>query len=79
MIGYTGYTSSIEPKKVKEALEDEYWLISMQEELSQFTRHEVWDLVPQPQDVNVIGTKWIFKNKSDENRNITINKPRLVT
>ncbi|CAM8929301.1 unnamed protein product [Rhodiola kirilowii] len=50
----------------------------MQEELEEFTRNNVWDLVPRPEDVNVIGTKWISKNKSDEKGNITRNKARLV-
>ncbi|CAM8900392.1 unnamed protein product [Rhodiola kirilowii] len=49
----------------------------MQEELEEFTRNDVWDLVPRPDDVNVIGTKWIFKNKSDEKGNIMRNKARL--
>ena len=78
MIGYTCYNSPIEPKNIKEVLEDEYWLIVMQEELSQFTRNEVWDLAPCPQDANVIGTKWIFMNRLDETGNITINKAQLV-
>ena len=34
MVGYTCYISSIEPKKFKEALEDENWLMTMQEELN---------------------------------------------
>lgn len=42
----------------------------MQEELTEFTRLEVWDLVSRPKEANVIGTKWIFKNKSDKKRNI---------
>ena len=50
----------------------------MQEELGQFTRNEVWDLVPKPKQENVIGTKWIFTNKTDEKGNISINKARLV-
>ena len=50
----------------------------MQEELSQFERNEVWTLVSRPKDINVIGTKWIFNNKTDEHGNITINKARLV-
>ncbi|CAM8975299.1 unnamed protein product [Rhodiola kirilowii] len=33
----------------------------MQEELEEFARNDVWDLVPRPDAVNVIGTKWIFK------------------
>src|SRR4030065_1003418 len=50
----------------------------MQEELGQFRRNEVWELVSRPDDVNVIGTKWIFKNKTDESGNVTRNKERLV-
>ena len=78
MIGHMCYTSTIEPKNVKDALEDDFWIGAMQEELGQFERNQVWDLVPRPKDVNVIGTKWIFKNKTDENGNITRNKARLV-
>ena len=50
----------------------------MQEELEQFSRNEVWDLVPRPEGTNVIGTKWVYKNKSDEKGVVTRNKARLV-
>ncbi|GMP54042.1 hypothetical protein CsSME_00019320 [Camellia sinensis var. sinensis] len=50
----------------------------MHEELGQFERNKVWTLVPRPRDMNVIGTKWIFKNKSDENGTVVRNKARLV-
>ena len=60
------YFTTIEPKSIKEALKDEYWVVAMQEELAQFERNEVWELVPKPSNTNVIGTKWIYKNKSDE-------------
>ncbi|GMH05097.1 hypothetical protein Nepgr_006937 [Nepenthes gracilis] len=50
----------------------------MHEELNQFVRNDVWTLVPRPTHTNIIGTKWIFKNKTDENGNITFNKARLV-
>jgi hypothetical protein len=63
---------------VKEALTDDFWIEAMQEELNQFKRSEVWDLVPRPNDINVIGTKWIYKNKSDENGTVTRNKARLL-
>ena len=72
------FISRFEPKNVKEALSDEYWINAMQEELGQFRRNEVWELVSRPDDVNVIGTKWIFKNKTDESGNVTRNKARLV-
>ncbi|KAK2388640.1 putative mitochondrial protein [Trifolium repens] len=72
------FVSLFEPKNVKEALTDEAWIEAMQEELNQFERSEVWYLVPRPEDVNVIGTKWVYKNKSDENGTVTRNKARLV-
>ena len=50
----------------------------MHEELNQFVRNDVWELSPRPQNFHVIGTKWIFKNKIDENGEIIQNKSRLV-
>ena len=47
--------SLIEPKNVKEAMTDSSWIIAMQEELNQFSRNEVWDLVPKPKNCNIIG------------------------
>ena len=70
--------SKIEPRNVKEALTDEFWINAMQEELGQFKRNEVWELVPRPEGINVIGTKWVYKNKSDEQGVVTKNKARLV-
>ncbi|RVX07779.1 Retrovirus-related Pol polyprotein from transposon RE1 [Vitis vinifera] len=76
-VSYVCYTSQIEPKNVEEALNDEAWVEALHEELNQFSRNDVWFLVPRPKDVNVIGTKWIFKNKMDENGVIVRNKARL--
>jgi len=67
----------LEPLKVDEALEDPDWVIAMQEELNNFTRNEVWELVERPKK-NVIGTKWVFRNKQDEHGVVTRNKVRLV-
>ena len=50
----------------------------MQKELNQFERNEVWELVPRPNDQSVIGTKWVYRNKMDENGIIIRNKERLV-
>ena len=38
----------------------------------------MWCLVPRPKDKHVIGTKWIFKNKQNENGVVVRNKARLV-
>ncbi|KAK2402491.1 cysteine-rich RECEPTOR kinase [Trifolium repens] len=72
------FVSTIEPKNVKEALTDECWINAMQEELNEFKRNEVWDIVPRPDGVNIIGTKWVYRNKSDESGVVTRNKARLV-
>ncbi|GKC94302.1 retrovirus-related pol polyprotein from transposon TNT 1-94, partial [Tanacetum coccineum] len=61
-----------------EALGDESWIIAMQEELNQFITNDVWELVPQPRNMTIIGTKWVFRNKLDENSVVSRNKARLV-
>ncbi|KAL8099440.1 hypothetical protein AgCh_031901 [Apium graveolens] len=75
---YSGFLSQMDPKKVDKALGDQDWVISMQEELNQFERQKVYKLVPRPKDKSVIGTKWIFRNKLDEDGVVTRNKARLV-
>ena len=77
-MGFVCYTSQLKPKNVKEALRDESWTITLQEELNQFIRNDVWYLVSRPKDKYVIGTKWILKNKQDENGVNVRNKARLV-
>jgi hypothetical protein len=49
----------------------------MQEELNNFKKNEVWSLVPRLKQ-NVVGTKWVFRNKQDEHGMVTRNKARLV-
>ena len=73
-----GLLSMIEPTTVDEALLDDGWILAMQEELNQFQRNDVWDLVPKPLQKNIIGTKWIFRNKLNEQGEVTRNKARLV-
>ncbi|CAL8084935.1 unnamed protein product [Prunus armeniaca] len=77
-ISHVCYVSKEEPRNVKEALHHGEWFLAMQEELNQFVRNDVWYLVPRPVHTNVIGTKWIFKNKTDEQGNVVRNKARLV-
>ena len=73
------FVSCVGPQKVYEALEDPDWLNAMHEELNNFEYNKVWRLVPRPMgNHNVIGTKWIFKNKQDAHGTIIHNKARLV-
>jgi hypothetical protein len=72
------YLSQFEPKKVEEAQQDESWMDAMHKELNQFISNDVWTLVHRPIDQNVIGTKWNFKNKSDEHGTTIWNKARLI-
>ena len=67
----------MEPLKVDEALKDPDWVMAMQEELNNFERNQVWELVERPK-TNVTGTKWVFQNKQDEHGVVTRNKARLV-
>jgi hypothetical protein len=69
--------SSIEPYRIEDALRDPDWVLAMQEELNNFTRNEVWHLVPR-HNQKVVGTKWVFRNKYDEHGVVTRNKARLV-
>jgi hypothetical protein len=50
----------------------------MDEELDQIEKNDTWELVPRPKNKNVIDTKWIFRNKLNEDGQVTRNKARLV-
>ncbi|GJT96517.1 retrovirus-related pol polyprotein from transposon TNT 1-94 [Tanacetum coccineum] len=70
--------SIVEPKNIKEAMADSAWIEAMQEELHQFDRLQVWELVDKPFGKNVIKLKWLWKNKKDEDQTVIRNKARLV-
>ncbi|KAJ9552305.1 hypothetical protein OSB04_016350 [Centaurea solstitialis] len=72
------FLSQTEPKKALDAMKDPSWIEAMQEELLQFVLQHVWDLVDLPRGHRVIGTKWIFINKTDERGIVIKNKARLV-
>ncbi|KAD5318172.1 hypothetical protein E3N88_18118 [Mikania micrantha] len=75
---YALFVSQQEPKNYHTALRDNGWVEAMQLELLQFKKQQVWELVPLPQGKCAIGTKWVFRNKTDENGQIIKNKARLV-
>jgi hypothetical protein len=70
--------STIEPNYFEEANKDESWNKAMDEELDQIEKNDTWELVPRPKNKNVIDTKWVFRNKLNEDGQVTRNKARLV-
>ncbi|GJX60536.1 retrovirus-related pol polyprotein from transposon TNT 1-94 [Tanacetum coccineum] len=56
---YALTVSTIEPKNIKEAMENHSWIESMQDELNQFERLQVWELVLRPERKNIIALKWL--------------------
>nr|GFD49886.1 retrovirus-related Pol polyprotein from transposon TNT 1-94 [Tanacetum cinerariifolium] len=58
---------------------DSAWIEVMQEELHQFDRLQVWELVDKPFGNSLIRLKWLWKNKKDEDQTVIRNKARLVT
>nr|GEX34180.1 Gag-Pol polyprotein [Tanacetum cinerariifolium] len=70
--------SRTKPKNIKEATADSAWIESMQEELHQFDRLDVWGLVDRLLCKNVINMKWLWKDKRDEENTVIRNKSHLV-
>ena len=72
------FVSSIESTTIDQALSDPDWVNAMHEELNNFTKNEILILEDKPKGARVIGTKWVFRNKQDDEGNIVRNKARLV-
>ncbi|GJY53825.1 retrovirus-related pol polyprotein from transposon TNT 1-94 [Tanacetum coccineum] len=78
MCMYALTVRTMEPSNVKEAMKTPTWINSMQEELLQFKRLDVWELVPAPDNIKPLTLKWLFKNKHDEENTVIRNKTRQV-
>nr|GEV02216.1 Gag-Pol polyprotein [Tanacetum cinerariifolium] len=78
MCMYALTVSTAEPKNIKEAVADFAWIEAMQQELHQFDRLQVWELVDKPFGKTIIKLKWLWKNKKDEDQTVIRNKARLV-
>nr|GEX80142.1 Gag-Pol polyprotein [Tanacetum cinerariifolium] len=70
--------NTAERKNIKESIADSAWIEVMQEEIHQFDRLQVWELVEKPFGKIVIRLKWLWKNKKDEDQTVIRNKARLV-
>jgi hypothetical protein len=72
------FVGTFEPKDIGHALSDHNWVNSMHEELENFERNQVWELVDPPTGCKTIGTKWVWKNREGEKGEVVRNKSRLV-
>nr|GEU96855.1 retrovirus-related Pol polyprotein from transposon TNT 1-94 [Tanacetum cinerariifolium] len=75
---YNSVLSKVEPKNFKSAITEECWFQAMQDEIYEFDRLQVWELVPRLDCVMIIALKWIYKIKLDEYGDVLKNKARLV-
>ncbi|GKC02594.1 retrovirus-related pol polyprotein from transposon TNT 1-94 [Tanacetum coccineum] len=73
------FLTSVEPKNFKQAMTEPSWIDAIQEEIYEFERLQVWELVPCPHKVMLIKLKWIYKVKTDEFGGVLNNKARLVS
>ena len=70
-----------EPTNYDEAMmspDSAKWLEAMKSEMGSMYENKVWTLVELPDDRQAIENKWIFKNKTDVDGNVTVYKARLV-
>ena len=77
-VSYSCYLSQDEPTNIEEAPQDKSQVKAMHVELLQFQRNDVQTLVPRLESEHIIGTKWIFHNKTNEEGNVIHNKACLV-
>lgn len=67
-----------EPKSVKSAMKHDGWLAAMHEEIQALHQNGTWELVPRLPDMNIIGSKWVFKTKLKSDGSLERLKARLV-
>ncbi|GJS36534.1 retrovirus-related pol polyprotein from transposon TNT 1-94 [Tanacetum coccineum] len=75
---FDAFLTSVEPKNFKQAMTKPSWIDGMQEEIHEFERLQVWELVPCPDKVMLIKLKWIYKVKTEKFGGVLKNKARLV-
>ncbi|GJS92596.1 retrovirus-related pol polyprotein from transposon TNT 1-94, partial [Tanacetum coccineum] len=75
---YNSVLSKVEPKNFQSAATEDCWFQAMQDEIHEFDRLDVWELVPPPDSAMIIALKWIYKVKLDEYGDVLKNKARLV-
>uniref|UniRef100_A0A2N9FTN5 Integrase catalytic domain-containing protein n=1 Tax=Fagus sylvatica TaxID=28930 RepID=A0A2N9FTN5_FAGSY len=67
-----------EPKSMKSALQNLHWQQAMRDELHALHQNKTWSLVPRQADMNIVGSRWVFKTKLKSDGSIERFKARLV-
>ncbi|GJX80051.1 retrovirus-related pol polyprotein from transposon TNT 1-94 [Tanacetum coccineum] len=75
---FDAFLTSVKPKNFKQAILEPSWIDVMQEEIHEFERLQVWELVPCLDKVMLIKLKWIYMFKTNESGGVLKNKARLV-
>jgi len=78
VFAHSAFVANFEPKDIEHTLSDANWINTMQEELGNFERNQVWELIEPPPSCKPIRPKWIFKNKQSDSGVVVRNKARLV-
>jgi hypothetical protein len=81
MAAAISYHEGMEPQSIKEVYDRPdrlQWEEAMKEEIEKLMRRATWKIVPKPEGVNIVGSKWVFRLKKDANGNITSHRARLV-
>jgi hypothetical protein len=75
---HAAFVATFEPKDIGHTLSDHNCVNLKHEELENFERNQVWELVEPPPGCKPIGTKWVWKNKEGDKGEVVRNKLRLV-
>ncbi|GJT35747.1 retrovirus-related pol polyprotein from transposon TNT 1-94 [Tanacetum coccineum] len=75
---FDAFLTSVEPKNFRQAMTEASWIDATQEEIHEFKRLEILELVSCPDNVFLIKLKWIYKVKIDESGGVLKNKAQLV-
>ena len=82
MAAAISYHEGMEPQTLQEMYKRPdrlQWEEAMKVEIEKLKKWKTWKVVPKPEGVNIVGSKWVFKLKKDANGNVTSHRARLVT
>ncbi|KAK0575798.1 hypothetical protein LWI29_007214 [Acer saccharum] len=72
------FLTKLEPKSVKIAMADPTWLNAMNAEFEALQKNKTWSLVPALDNMNIVGSKWVFQTMFNQDGSILKHKARWV-